>query len=89
MSGEGKALDGSDLKPDDIWEGPHAGIPYVLKADGRDIIGRFRELAPSYPPISVQRWTWRRIGLMVWVVVVALVVLSLGLDYFQRVGMLP
>jgi tRNA A-37 threonylcarbamoyl transferase component Bud32/membrane-associated phospholipid phosphatase len=60
-----------------------------MKADGRDIVGRFRELAPSYPPISVQRWTWRRIGLMVWVVVVALFVVVVGIDYLQRVGMLP
>ena len=60
-----------------------------MQADGRDVLGRFRELAPSYPPISVQRWTWRRVGLMVWVVVITALVLSLGLDYFQRVGMLP
>jgi hypothetical protein len=60
-----------------------------LKADGRDLLGRFRELAPPYPDIPVQRWTWRRIGLMAWVVVAALLVVLLGIDYFQRVGMLP
>jgi tRNA A-37 threonylcarbamoyl transferase component Bud32 len=60
-----------------------------MQADGRGLLERFRELAPSYPPISVQRWTWRRVGLMIWVVVIAALVLSLGLDYFTRVGMLP
>lgn len=60
-----------------------------MKADGRDLIGRFRELAPSYPSISIQQWSWRRIGLIVWVLVVAVVVVSIGLDYLQRVGMLP
>lgn len=37
LSGEGKGLDGADLKPGDTWTGPHPGIPYVLTADGRDI----------------------------------------------------
>jgi tRNA A-37 threonylcarbamoyl transferase component Bud32/membrane-associated phospholipid phosphatase len=60
-----------------------------LKADNRDLIGRFRELAPDYPPISIQHWSWRRLGLIAWVVLVAVVVVSLGVDYLQRVGMLP
>lgn len=30
-------LNGNQLKPGDIWEGPHAGIPYVLKAGAKDI----------------------------------------------------
>ena len=60
-----------------------------MKSDGRDLIGRFRELAPTYPPISIQLWSWRRVGLIVWVLFVALVVVSVGLDYLQRVGMLP
>jgi tRNA A-37 threonylcarbamoyl transferase component Bud32 len=60
-----------------------------MKADGRDLLGRFRELAPSYPDIPVQRWTWRRVGLIAWVVVVTLLVIVLGIDYLQRVGMLP
>ena len=60
-----------------------------MKADGRDLIGRFRELAPTYPPISIQLWSWRRVGLIVWVVLVVLVVVAVGVDYLQRVGMLP
>ena len=31
----------------------------------------------------------RRVGLIVWVLFVALVVVSVGVDYLQRVGMLP
>jgi tRNA A-37 threonylcarbamoyl transferase component Bud32 len=60
-----------------------------LKADGRELLERFRELAPSYPPISVQRWSWRRVGLIAWVVAVGAVAVVLGIDYLQRVGMLP
>ncbi|MEP6757976.1 MAG: hypothetical protein ABJB55_02140 [Actinomycetota bacterium] len=34
-----------------------------LKEDPRDLIGRFQELAVRYPPISIQRWSVRRVGL--------------------------
>ncbi|MBW3626324.1 MAG: hypothetical protein KY412_01805 [Actinobacteria bacterium] len=34
-----------------------------LRADGRDLLGCFRQLAPERPPISIQRWTLRRMGL--------------------------
>ncbi len=44
-----------------------------LKADGRDLIGEFRALAPSRAPVSIQRWSVRRIGLLV-----ALVMAILG-----------
>jgi hypothetical protein len=30
-------LEGNPLKPGDTWVGPHAGIPYTLKAGARDI----------------------------------------------------
>ena len=32
-----------------------------LKADGRDLAGRFRELAPRRAPVAVQLWTLRRL----------------------------
>jgi len=34
-----------------------------LKEDPRDLVGRFKELAAPYPPISIQRWSVRRVGL--------------------------
>jgi len=34
-----------------------------LKEDPRDLAGRFRELAAPYPPISIQRWSVRRVAL--------------------------
>jgi serine/threonine protein kinase len=36
-----------------------------LKADGRDLVAAFRALAPPRPPIRIQRWSARRIGLAV------------------------
>jgi len=34
-----------------------------LKEDDRDLVGRFKELAPPHPKISIQRWSFRRLGL--------------------------
>jgi hypothetical protein len=41
----------------------------VMKQDGRDLLARFRELAPAQPRISLQRWSPLRIGLAVFVLV--------------------
>jgi membrane-associated phospholipid phosphatase len=68
--------------PDDIGEGFAAtrgmAIPTELqqhlKADHRDLIGWFKELAPPHPEISIQRWSFRRVALTV--VTVAGVVLT-------------
>jgi membrane-associated phospholipid phosphatase/tRNA A-37 threonylcarbamoyl transferase component Bud32 len=35
-----------------------------LKADGRDLLDRFRALAPQRAPIPIQRWSVRRIALI-------------------------
>jgi tRNA A-37 threonylcarbamoyl transferase component Bud32/membrane-associated phospholipid phosphatase len=57
--------------PDDIAEALAASrsvtMPSQLRArlrtDGRDLLACFRQLAPERPPISIQRWSLRRIGL--------------------------
>lgn len=57
--------------PDDIAEAFASAVGMAiptelqahLKEDPRDLIGRFRELAPHHPPVSIQRWSLRRIGL--------------------------
>lgn len=36
-----------------------------IRQGGRDLIGEFRALAPPRPPIRIQRWSVRRIGLTV------------------------
>ncbi|HEX8805128.1 MAG TPA: hypothetical protein VF743_13070, partial [Acidimicrobiales bacterium] len=40
-----------------------------LKRDGRDLLEQFRSLAPERPPIALQRWSLRRVGLGLAVVV--------------------
>ena len=45
-----------------------------MKRDPRDLLGEFRALAPARPPIVLQRWSLRRVGLaagMLFVVAVA------------------
>ncbi len=37
LSGEAVDFAGNRLVPGDIWNGPHPGIPYVLKAGGGDV----------------------------------------------------
>jgi hypothetical protein len=36
----------------------------MLAADGRDLLGRFRELAPPRQPVKVQSWSPRRVALI-------------------------
>jgi hypothetical protein len=58
----------------------------LLKArrkEGRDLLARFRELAPNHPPIAIQRWSMRRIGLTLLVVAGFLLALSLTIDNIQ------
>jgi tRNA A-37 threonylcarbamoyl transferase component Bud32 len=43
-----------------------------LKRDGRDLLTRFRELAPTREPVSIQRWSIRRVALTIAVLMVAL-----------------
>ncbi len=37
ISGRAVTMDGRPLNPGDTWEGVHPGIPYTLKAGGKDI----------------------------------------------------
>jgi membrane-associated phospholipid phosphatase/tRNA A-37 threonylcarbamoyl transferase component Bud32 len=54
-----------------------------MSKEGRDIVGRFRELAPHRRPIAIQRWSLRRIGLAACVLVVGLIALTLLVDNLQ------
>jgi tRNA A-37 threonylcarbamoyl transferase component Bud32 len=52
----------------------------MLKQDGRDLVGEFRALAPEREPVSIQRWSVRRIVRTVGVLVLALVALLIVLQ---------
>jgi hypothetical protein len=51
-----------------------------FKKEGRDVLARFRELAPTHPPISIQRWSIRRIGVTLMVTAGILMAVALVLD---------
>jgi tRNA A-37 threonylcarbamoyl transferase component Bud32 len=48
-----------------------------LKSDGRDLLDRFRELAPAREPVAIQRWSLRRVMLTLGVVFCGLIFLLL------------
>ena len=51
-----------------------------LKADGRPLRERFQELAPAEAPISIQRWSGRRLALTAIAAVSVLVLAGLFVD---------
>jgi len=55
----------------------------ALKKDGRNLIGRFRELAPARRKVGIQRWSVRRVAIALSVLVGLLIALALVLDNIQ------
>jgi serine/threonine protein kinase len=49
----------------------------MLKEDGRDLLDEFRTLAPSFPPVRIQRWSVRRVMLTISVLFGAFLAFSL------------
>jgi hypothetical protein len=48
----------------------------VMKRDGRDLLDQFRRLAPERRPIAIQRWSVKRVALVVGLVVSAALVVG-------------
>jgi tRNA A-37 threonylcarbamoyl transferase component Bud32/membrane-associated phospholipid phosphatase len=59
-----------------------------LRQDGRDLVDCFRELAPPCPPIRIQRWSVRRLGLTAGVVISVIVLLQVTVGLFQGAELL-
>ena len=82
--------------PDDIAEAFAASrgitVPTQLRAriraDDRDLIARFRSLAPERPPVPIQLWSVRRVGLTIGVVALSAAVLGLVAGYLEIAGLL-
>jgi tRNA A-37 threonylcarbamoyl transferase component Bud32/membrane-associated phospholipid phosphatase len=62
-----------------VSEAGRPSLHQMLRADGRDLLATFRELAPPHPPVKVQRWSARRIGLTGAVAVTGVLVIALAL----------
>lgn len=51
-----------------------------LKQDPRPLMARFKELAPPHAPVSIQRWSVRRVGLLAATVVILLALAGMFVD---------
>jgi hypothetical protein len=62
-----------------------------MKEDGRDLLAHFRELAPDRKPIAIQRWSFRRLALIVGAIAVVAISLSFAIPLFfpTRGAVLP
>jgi hypothetical protein len=60
-----------------------------MREQGRDLHKEFLKLLPEVPhPISTQRWSVRRVGLLLGVLVVGLLVLLIVLSNLKAAGLL-
>jgi tRNA A-37 threonylcarbamoyl transferase component Bud32 len=74
--------------PDDIGEAFAANVGLAvptqvqqrLKEDPRPLVARFKELSPPHPPVSIQRWSVRRLALLVAAVLSAMVLATMLVD---------
>ncbi|MGI9595530.1 MAG: phosphatase PAP2 family protein [Acidimicrobiales bacterium] len=68
-------------------------VPTALRSevrhDGRSLIERFGELAPSRRRVTIQRWTWRRVGLTAWVGLLVTVAGVLFVRNLDTIGLTP
>jgi hypothetical protein len=59
-----------------------------MREDGRDLVDRFRELAPAAPVIRIQRWSLRRVALTASVLLTACLLFSVTVSTLQGVSLL-
>ena len=69
-------------------EATRPSLHRMMRTDGRDLMARFRELAPPHAKIRVQRWSARRIGLTLAVLVGGLIAVLMLIGSLQDVGLL-
>jgi membrane-associated phospholipid phosphatase len=61
----------------------------AMRDQGRDLHAEFLRLLPEWPPpIAIQRWSIRRVGLMIGVALLALLALLTALSSFGAAGLL-
>ena len=68
-------------------------LPSALRADvrrdGRELLDRFRELAPPHARVAIQRWSLRRVGLTLWVALIAAFLAAVFLGNLPAIGLWP
>ena len=61
----------------------------LIRKAQQDLLERFRELAPPRPPIRIQRWSVRRVGLTAGVLLACILSLSVVFGNVPGAGLLP
>jgi tRNA A-37 threonylcarbamoyl transferase component Bud32 len=66
-------------------------LPSALRADvrrdGRELLEEFRSMVPARRPVAIQRWTIRRVGLIVWVTLVGSLLILTFLGNLEEIGL--
>ena len=60
----------------------------LLRADGRDLIGCFRRLAPARRPVSIQLWDIRRVAITAGLLAMIAAAVALTAIYLRVAGLL-
>jgi tRNA A-37 threonylcarbamoyl transferase component Bud32/membrane-associated phospholipid phosphatase len=60
----------------------------LMRADGRDLVGRFRQLAPKRSPVPVQLWDIRRAGVTAGLIASLAVAVAVFVGYVRVAGLL-
>ena len=60
----------------------------LLRADGRDLVGQFRRLAPKRRPVPVQLWNIRRIGVTAMLLASLAAAVAVFAGYMKVAGLL-
>jgi tRNA A-37 threonylcarbamoyl transferase component Bud32/membrane-associated phospholipid phosphatase len=60
----------------------------LIRADGRDLIGRFRRLAPKRRPVPIQLWDLRRAGITVGLIASLAAVVAVLYAFVKMAGLL-
>ena len=63
-----------------------SSLATLKRAEGTDIVARFRELAPDREPISIQRWSVRRVALALATVIAGIIFLLLLIENIRGAG---
>jgi tRNA A-37 threonylcarbamoyl transferase component Bud32 len=58
-----------------------------VRRDGRQLLECFRHLAPDRQPVAIQRWSLRRVGLTLWVMLVTVAVVSVFVSNLRDIGL--
>jgi hypothetical protein len=66
---------------------PHQ-LRSLIRADGRDLIGRFRRLAPKRRPVPIQLWDLRRAGLTAGLIASLAAVVAVLYAFVKMAGLL-